>query len=298
VRTKLKWSASAVLALAAACSGSPTQPSGSPNVPPPPVVAGPAVVIAAGDVAWCDDLRGAERTAEILDRTPGTVLGLGDLAYMRGTFEQFRDCYGPTWGRHRGRTRPVPGNHEYESAGAGPYYQYFGESAGEFGDGYYAFRAGNWQVLALNSNISMDRGSPQYQWAQHELQSSDRCTLAYWHHPRFTSGPNGDNMRAAALWELLHAEGVEVVLAGHDHVYERYLPMNAAGQLDRERGVRQFIVGTGGALPYRFAAIKPNSAARFEGFGVLRLVLGDGRYDWEYLPTQPGFTDTGFDVCH
>lgn len=253
--------------------------------------------LVAGDVAWCDDLRAAERTAAILDVNPGTILALGDLAYMRGTTEQFRDCYGPTWGRHRGRTRPVPGNHEYLTAGAGPYYEYFGDLAGPSGDGYYSFTASVWQVIALNSNIPMERGSPQYIWLQRELQRQSKCVLAYWHHPRFTSGPNLDNLNTAPLWELLHANGADVVLAGHDHLYERFLPMNPDGQLDRERGIRQFIAGGGGAIPYRFGAIKPNSAARYEGYGVLKLVLGDGRYDWDYLPTDPGFTDTGFDVC-
>lgn len=292
---KLKWSGWAVLGLIGACSGSPTQPTPlGPGGPP----GAPVTMLVAGDVAWCDDLKAAEQTASLLDNMSGMILALGDLAYMRGTTEQFRDCYTPTWGRHKARTRPVPGNHEYLTAGAGPYYEYFGDLAGASGDGYYSFTASNWQVIALNSNIPMERGSPQYIWLQRELQRPARCTLAYWHHPRFTSGPNGDNVNTAPLWELLHAAGADVVLAGHDHVYERYLPMNPDGQLDRERGIRQFISGGGGAILYKFAAIKPNSASRYEGYGVLKLVLGDGRYDWQYVPVTPGFTDTGFDVCH
>ena len=257
-----------------------------------------ATMLVAGDIAWCADNTAAQQTAALLDRLPGTILALGDLVYMRGTAEEFRNCYTPTWGRHKARTRPVPGNHEYLTVGAGPYYDYFGEQAGDFGEGYYSFSAANWQIIALNSNIPTHRGSAQYTWLQRELQRPARCTLAYWHHPRFTSGPNGDNVDTAPLWELLYAAGADVVLAGHDHVYERYLPMNPDGQLDRERGIRQFISGGGGAILYRFAAIKPNSASRYEGYGILKLVLGNGRYDWEYVPVTPGFSDTGFDVCH
>lgn len=300
--TKLKWLGFLLTALAGACSGSPTQPSGggggggvggggNSN-------AGPATILAAGDVAWCDDLTAARATGQLLDRHPGTVLALGDLAYFSGTREQYRDCYTPTWGRHRNRTRPVPGNHEYLTPGAGPYYEYFGDAAGGSGDGYYAFNEGSWRLIALNSNIDMSRGSPQYLWLQRELQNQPRCSLAFWHHPRFTSGPNGDNPQTGPVWDLLYGANVDVVLAGHDHVYERYLPMNPEGQLDRGRGIRQFIAGGGGALLYRFASVKPNSAARYEGYGVLKMVLGDGRYEWEFLPVTPGFTDTGFDMCH
>lgn len=296
MHTKLKWPALALLGLIGACSGSPSSPTPPDAGGGPP--APPATVLAAGDVAWCADLTAAHATARLLDQHQGTILALGDLAYLQGTAEQFRDCYTPTWGRHRGRTRPVAGNHDYLSPGAGPYFEYFGDAAGPSGDGYYAFNAGPWRLIALNSNIGMERGSPQYIWLQRELQNQPRCTLAYWHHPRFTSGPNADNPQTGPLWELLHAAGADVVLAGHDHVYERFLPMNPDGQLDRDRGLRQFTSGGGGALLYKFASVKANSAARYEGYGILKLVLGDNRYEWEFLPTAPGFADTGFDVCH
>lgn len=258
---------------------------------------GPVTVLAAGDIGWCPDLTGARQTAAILDQYPGHVFALGDLAYMEGTAQQFRDCYAPTWGRHRSRTWPVPGNHEYLTAGAAPYFEYFGELAGTPGDGFYSFTLGNWRMIALNSNIPMDRSSPQYVWLQRELQTTQKCTAAFWHHPRFSSGPNGDTLNTAPLWDLLYAAGVDVILNGHDHMYERYLPMNPNGQLDRDRGIREFVVGTGGAQLSRFGAVKPNSAARYEGYGVLKVVFGDGRYDWEYLPATPGFSDSGFDVC-
>lgn len=296
MHTKLKWLGLSLLAIVAACSGSPSPTTPSPNGAGPP--AGPVTILAAGDIAWCPDLTAAEQTARILDANPGTILALGDLAYMRGTAQQFHDCYTPTWGRHRSRTRPVPGNHEYESMAAGPYFDYFEDMAGTPGEGYYSFSAGRWQVIALNSNLPMGRGSPQYTWLEGELRQASRCTLAYWHHPRFSSGPNGDSTRSAAIWELLYLGGADVVLAGHDHAYERFLPMNPDGQLDRERGVRQFVAGSGGAELYRFASVKPNSASRYEGHGVLKLVLGDGRYEWEFLPVTRGFADIGFDSCH
>ena len=153
------------------------------------------------------------------------------------------------------------------------------------------------RVIALNSNIEMQRGSPQYIWLQRELQTPSKCTLAFWHHPRFTSGPNLDNPNTGPLWDLLYQNGVDVILNGHDHLYERFLPMNPDGQLDRDKGIREFVAGTGGALLYKFASVKPNSASRYEGYGVLKMILGDGRYDWEFLPVTPGFSDTGFDSC-
>lgn len=294
---KLKWLGLVLLALVGACSGSPTTPSptgpGGGGTPP----AGPVTILAAGDVGWCADLTAAEQTAKIIDQYSGPVLALGDLAYMSGTAEQFQNCYGPTWGRFRTRTHPVPGNHEYLTAGGGPYYDYFGDRAGASGDGFYAFTLGNWRMIALNSNIEMQRGSPQYIWLQRELQTPSKCTLAFWHHPRFTSGPNLDNPNTGPLWELLYQNNVDVVLNGHDHLYERFLPMNPDGQLDRDKGIRQFISGGGGALLYKFASVKPNSASRYEGYGVLKLILGDGRYEWEFLPVAPGFSDTGFDSC-
>lgn len=294
--SKLKWPGLLLLALVGACSGSPTTPSptgpGGGGAP-----AGPVTITAAGDIGWCADLTAAEQTAKIIDQYPGPVLALGDLAYLSGTAEQFQNCYGPTWGRFRTRTRPVPGNHEYLSPGAGPYYEYFGDIAGPSGDGFYAFTLGNWRVIALNSNIEMQRGSPQYIWLQRELQTPSKCTLAFWHHPRFTSGPNLDNTNTAPLWDLLYQNGVDVVLNGHDHLYERFLPMNPDGQLDRDKGIREFISGGGGALLYKFASVKPNSASRYEGYGVLKMILGDGRYDWEFLPVTPGFSDVGFDTC-
>lgn len=310
VAIKLKWRtliAALLASLVVACGSSPTQPTGGGGpggggnggggggVMPP---SGPTTVLAAGDIAWCG-VPGAELTAKILDRVPGLVLALGDLAYFTGSFEDFARCYEPTWGRHRSRTRPAPGNHDYDTPGAAGYFAYFDALAGPPGDGYYAFSSGGWHILSLNSNVSMAPGSAQYLWLENELRRSTRCALAYWHHPLFSSGVNGDNPNTKPLWDLLYAAGVDVVLNGHDHVYERFLPQSPDGVLDRGRGLRQFTVGTGGAELTRFVRRLPNSAANYVGFGVLKLTLLPDRYDWEFLPTESGaFSDAGFDLCH
>ncbi len=282
-------------ALASSCGGdSPTRPT-PPIGPPSPAL---VTILAAGDIARCG-VPGSELTARLLDQLPGIVLALGDLAYQNGTFQQFANCYAPTWGRHRDRTRPAPGNHDYETAGAAAYFAYFEELAGPLGDGFYSFVAGSWRLISLNSNVPMGPGSPQHAWLQQELQQPARCTLAYWHYPLMSSGPNGDNPSTRPLWDLLYAGGAEVVLVGHDHIYERYVPQNPDGQLDRDRGIRQFIVGTGGAELTGIVSRRPNSAATHVGHGVLKLVLGDNRYEWQFMPIQgTAFSDTGSDVCH
>jgi hypothetical protein len=231
---------------------------------------------------------------------PGLVFTAGDNAYPHGSADDFRRCYDPTWGRHRTRTRPSPGNHDYESPGARPYYDYFGGAAGPHGLGYYSYGIGAWRAYSLNSNVSADPGSAQYAWLQAELASSpSRCSLAYWHHPVLSSGPNGDQRQMRAVWKLLHQHGVEVVIAGHDHLYERYSPMDGDLRADPSRGIRQFVVGTGGYELYPFTTIKPHSEARAAVLGVIRFTLRAGGYDWEFVPV-PGepFRDAGSGVCH
>lgn len=264
-------------ALASACGGqSPTTPtpSGGPLSPN----GAPVTVLAAGDIGQCGQ-GGPELTARLLDTLAGTVLALGDLAYPNGSFQQFAQCYTPTWGRHRDRTRPAPGNHDYETTNAAAYFAYFDDLAGPPGDGFYAFTAGSWLLISLNSNVAMAAGSPQYAWLQRELQQPSRCTLAYWHHPLISSGPNGNNANTKPLWDLLYAAGADVVLVGHEHLYERYLPQDPDGRLDRDRGLRQFIVGTGGAELTNVVSRRANSATTYVGHGVLKLVLGDNRYE-------------------
>ena len=254
--------------------------------------------VGAGDIGVCGS-PGPKLTAKLLDGIAGTVFTLGDNAYSSGTAREYRDCYDPYWGRHKDRTRPVPGNHEYESPGAAPYFDYFGVNAGPAGFGYYSFDLGAWHVVALNSNISARRSSVQGQWLRADLASSpSKCTIAYWHHPLFTSGPDGDSEEMRDFWRILYEAGAELVLVGHDHDYERFAPQNPDGGRDLARGIREFVVGTGGATPYQFVNMHANSEARLSGlFGVLKLALQADGYQWEFVSTS-GMGDAGAGSCH
>lgn len=294
-----------ILVICLACgycgSQSPTGPTpGPPPVSPPPSVppSGPQIFVGAGDIAMCD--RNSLATAALLDSIGGMIFTLGDNAYFQGTRQQYRDCYDTTWGRHKGNTFPVPGNHEYESPGAGPYYEYFGDlAAGPLGDGYYSFEVGAWHAVALNSNVAVGPSSPQAAWLHSDLATSRaRCTIAYWHHPLFTSGPNGDTQSMRELWRILYDARAEIVLSAHDHMYERFGPQDPDGRADAARGIRQFIVGTGGAFLRQPATLHPNSEIRISSFGVLKLTLSSDRYQWEFVPVAGGATDGGSGVCH
>jgi hypothetical protein len=264
----------------------------------------PSVLVGAGDIASCDS-DGDEATARILDATPGTVFTAGDNAYEFGTDEQFRNCYHPTWGRHRTRTRPTPGNHDYGTRGAAGYFRYFGPAAGDPRKGYYSYTLGGWHIVALNSNCELIGGcganSPQVEWLHADLRASQAaCTLAYWHHPRFSSGLHGDQPQVAPIWEALYAAGADVVIAGHDHTYERFAPVDAGGRADPRRGIRSFVVGSGGRSHYPFPRAKATSEIRNNtAYGVLKLTLTAGRYAWEFLPEAgKAFRDSGSGVCH
>ena len=271
----------------------------------PSVVADP-VLVGAGDIAGCTS-PGDEATARLLDSIPGTVFTAGDNAYPNGTASEFASCYGPSWGRHKDRTRPAPGNHDYETPEAGGYFAYFGAAAGPADRGYYSYDLGSWHVVALNSNCGAvggcHAGSPQEQWVRSDLAAAaaTQCTVAYWHHPRFTSGavhPNATFMRP--IFQALYDSGAEVVVSGHNHNYERFAPQDAQGARDDSRGIRQFVVGTGGISHYRFDAPKPNSEVRSSGvFGVLKLTLHTSSYDWGFVPAAGGgFRDSGSANCH
>lgn len=259
-----------------------------------------ASVVAAGDVASCW-WRGDEATARLLDRIDGVILGLGDMVYQDGTPGQFRDCYGPTWGRHLERTRPVPGNHDYRYQDGAGYFAYFGSRAGQPGKGWYSFDVDGWHLVALNSEEPLDEGSEQIAWLREDLRRSGaRCTLAYVHHPRFSSGKHGSRSRVETAWRVLYEAGVEVVLSGHDHHYERFAPQNPDGEPDPARGIRQWVVGTGGSPTYPLRDVAPGSEVRNNRVrGVLVFRFTPESYEWEFVPiTGHRFADRGSARCH
>jgi acid phosphatase type 7 len=259
---------------------------------------GGAVLVGAGDIGLCGSAA-AEATARLLDGLAGVVFTAGDNAYPNGTAANFRDCYEPTWGRHKARTRPTPGNHDYESAGATPYFDYFGGAAGPSGVGYYSYRVGDWQIYALNSNVPMDAGSPQTQWLRRELAlNPSTCAMAIWHHPLFSSGPNGDSPATRPLWDALYEAGAELVVVGHDHIYERFAPQDPAGRLDAARGIREFVVGTGGAQLTSAVRTHANSDIVWVLHGVLQLTLRADSYSWTFLSDTGAAADIGSGLCH
>jgi acid phosphatase type 7 len=271
----------------------------------PPRNSGPPVVAAAGDIADCaseDD----DATAKLLGDINGKIITLGDNAYEDGTSEEFADCYGPTWGRFKDRTRPSPGNHEYQTAGAKGYFGYFGEAAGERGEGYYSYDLGRWHLVALNSNCQDIGGcgvnSPQGRWLRHDLgDNQSRCTLAYFHHPLFSSGKYSPGVsEVKPLWEILYSGGADVVLNGHDHNYQRFAPQDPDGKADPRRGIREFVVGTGGKILYPIEDPLPNiQGYNDDSYGVLKLTLRPGSYDWQFLSALgSSFVDEGKDECH
>ena len=233
-----------------------------------------------------------------------SVLTLGDTQYEDGAYEKFVASYDPSWGRVKSITKPAPGNHEYESSGATGYYRYFGRAAGDPRKGYYSFAVGRWHLIALNSNCSAvggcRAGSPQEQWLRRDLAAHPAaCTLAYWHHPRFSSGSHGSDSTYRAFWQALYAAGADVVLSGHDHDYERFAAQTPSGDRDPRRGLRQFVVGSGGKELRPFSTVRANSEARdATSLGVLQLTLGAGAYAWRFRPSVGSFTDSGSTRCH
>lgn len=264
----------------------------------------PQVLVGAGDIGECG-LSHSERTAELLDSMPGTVFTLGDNAYPAGSATDFATCYAPFWGRHKHRTHPAVGNHEYMTSGAAGYYGYFGVAAGDSTRGYYSYDLGDWHVIVLNSNIAGTNGkiptAPEMAWLQADLAAHPApCTLAMWHHPRFSSGTtHGSDANMQQFWQALYDAGADVVLSGHEHNYERFAPQTPAGVRDTARGIREFIVGTGGG---GFDGLGPriaNSEASSTDHGVLKLTLSPGRYTWQFIPIpSESFRDSGSASCH
>ncbi len=272
------------------------------------VSAGDPVFVGAGDIAACS-LPGDEETAKLLDQivaeTNATVFTTGDNVYPVGAPNFFHDCYNPSWGRFKLRTRPSPGNHDYTLAWADPYFDYFGRRAGPPRQGYYSFNLGAWHIISLNSNVDARvKESAQGKWLRADLEANrTACTLVYWHHPVFSSHAldDGGKPRMREIWQLLYRYGVDVVLAGHVHDYERFAPQDAAGNADPERGIREFIVGTGGASLSATTDDHPapNSEIRDSStWGVLKLTLHPTSYDWEFIPVEGGaFHDSGSAPC-
>jgi acid phosphatase type 7 len=276
------------------------------------------VVATAGDIACDSSIPGPDychqaATSDILAATSLTaVLPLGDNQYPTGSLAEFQAYYGPTWGRELAITHPATGNHEYVTPGAAGYFDYFGAAAGDPTKGYYSIDIGTWHVIVLNSNCDeidpgpaangCARGSPQDLWLVADLKAhrAAKCTLAMWHHPRFSSGPSGGDATLWAFWAELYRGKADVVLNGHDHIYERFAPQNPSGRVDPIRGIRQFTVGTGGKSLDSIGPPLPNSEVLDNSsFGVLELTLHPTSYDWSFVPDPDGtLTDSGTANCH
>jgi 3',5'-cyclic AMP phosphodiesterase CpdA len=268
-----------------------------------------AMLLAAGDIAECDH-QGDEATAEILAQYPdATIATLGDNAYQEGTDEQFKSCYDASWGKFKDRTMPATGNHDESTKNAQGYWDYFGDRGGPYDKYYYSYDLGSWHLVVLNSDCWRVDGcaidDPQAEWLRNDLEKNPAlCTIAYWHRPPFSSGRYGgpgETGRVRPLWQVLNEEGVDILLTGHEHSYERFAPMNTAGERDDKGGVRLFVVGTGGGnlRPFENPPLPTTEVRDDETWGVLKLDLGEGRYSWKFLPVAGStFSDSGSGTCH
>ncbi len=263
----------------------------------------PSTLIAVGDIASCES-HGDEMTYALVGALNGPVLLLGDAAYPDGSKSDFEYCFEPSWGEHRERIRPAPGNHEYHTPDAKAYFDYFGKAAGIPGRGYYSFDYAGWHIVSLNSNCSEIGGcgadSPQGRWLAEDLAGSRaKCTLAFMHHPLFSSGSPSDHNSVYPLWKILYENNADLVLAGHMHSYERFAPMAPDGKVDYSRGMRLIVVGTGGVNNQAFREPAANSEVRSdEVYGALKLTLFPDSYQWEFVPVEGQlFTDAGAGAC-
>ena len=282
-------------------------------------LAGAPVVIGAGDIAVCGT-SGDEATAKLVDsvltadsaaKIISAVFTAGDNAYPSGAGgvnNYFTRCFSPSWGTERimSLIRPSPGNHDYDSGSGAPYFAYFTERAGPSGKGYYSYDVGEWHVISLNSELYYSRASPseareQEEWLRKDLGAHRKlCTLAYFHRPLFSSGDHGNVREMLPLWTILFDGGADLVVNGHDHHYERFLPQTPAAVADSVRGITEIIAGTGGAILRRvLQPLARNSAAQIHGhFGILKLTLGAGEFRHAFLDTDGRVWDTGGGRCH
>jgi hypothetical protein len=268
------------------------------------------VLVGAGDIASCKNPEGAQATAKLIEQIPGTVFADGDLAYEKGSAEEFKDCYDPAWGRFKDRTKPALGNHEYVDPTASGYFEYWGTKAGLPGKGYYSYDLGDWHIVVLNTNCDAKdlggcaAGSPQETWLKEDLAKHPKaCILAYGHHALFSSGlfkKHAVHPELKQLWEDLYAAHADLVLAGHEHSYERFAPQDPEGKANPANGIREIVAGTGGRSHDLLGFATPNSEIRnWETFGVLKLTLSPGKYTWEFIPEEgKTFHDSGSGVCH
>lgn len=254
------------------------------------------VLLAVGDIGSCDN-EADEGVARLVEQLPGTVALLGDIAYDHGSAVDFQECFDLAWRPLRARLRPAPGNHEYETPNVSGYFSYFGEAAGEPGEGWYSYDLGSWHVISLNSNCDevdgCGPGSPQLAWLVADLAAHpSNCAVAYWHHPRYSSGHHGSDSLMEPFWQALAEGGADLVLEGHDHDYERMAPVD---------GIRSFVVGTGGRSLYDwrgppgpFTELRDDSS-----YGLLAFELTDGAYRWQFVPIAgDSLGDVGSDTCH
>jgi hypothetical protein len=267
-------------------------------------------LVGAGDIASCSYNRD-QATANVVANVAGTVYTLGDNVYPDGTAAQFTNCYHPTWGAHKARTKPSVGNHEYHTQDASGYFNYFGGAAGPSNKGYYSYKRGRWRVIVLNSNCSEVGGcgalSAQGRWLKQVLANYPaRCTLAYFHHPLFAS-TGAASAEVRPFWNMLYNHNADVILSGHAHYYERFAPQRPDGTRDGSRGIREFVVGTGGAAPLQpmtspraaNSVVDSEKSPGVTAYGVLRLRLSAGSYAWKFLPVAgENFTDSGTGQCH
>jgi hypothetical protein len=291
-----------------ACAGGRSTPGG-PTADPPSEIPQTVVLAGAGDIADCSPLADggvhARETGKLLDAVGAdAVFTAGDNAYPGGSTNDFNGCYDPAWGRFRSKTFPVPGNHEYAQPGALPYFQYFGDRAGAggFRQGYYSYNLGNWHVIALNSPLYATGGVDQLMWLKDDLESAKgRCTLAYWHYPVFTSGPSNGQPESRVMrdvWRVLFDAGVDLIVNGHDHLYERFAPQDPDGRSNATSGITEIIIGTGGAPLYDFGGTTLNSTARLRTHGILKLTLRQTGYDSVFIPVSGAVFDAFTATCH
>ena len=295
-QTLLLVSALLGLVLANACPENPLNPT---STEVSPLLIDERVIVGAGDIANCET-NGAEQTAALLDTIPGIIVTAGDNAYFQGSTHDYLQCYEPTWGRHKARTRPSPGNHEYETAGGAAYFDYFGAKAGPRGLGYYSFSTAGWLILSLNSSVDASAASAQAAWIRNTLRdNTNLCTMAIFHHPPVASGPNGGSTVMMDIWRMLSAANVDVVMTGHEHVYERFAPLDAQ-VVPAARGIRLFVVGTGGAPLSPLMSRSAGTQYQATAWGVLKFTLQADSYEWSFIPVPGAIAarDDGRENCH